>query len=326
MENIKNAADCIDLNDKNNISKIEYNLRVKAYKLNELVKIFNSDNSDFSKTMEMIKIYDKVDSLIKAYNYYFTNQRKIPDYLECNKNEYFLIVDFYKKMEEKGILARAKYLTLILPFLVNYEYSKNIIDDFINYGGFEIDDFLENHNITSEDFMNIINVIRVLDKTTYNKYLNKCEMNDRLRYNYYCETIKNLYFGIKNGFLLNGEKFNILVFLKCIPFKLDFKRTLLNFIKEYMPNCYYTIFDYMVQNGLLDDRKRMAIDKSFIANGSSVINGRFISNEENKLIYNYIIENDLPNYGIVFNIVRDMYINGEISLDSNIKKVKTVNN
>ena len=101
MKNIKNAADCIDLNDKNNISKIEYNLRVKAYKLNELVKIFNSDNSDFSKTMEMIKIYDKVENLIKAYNYYFTKQRKIPDYLECNKNEYFLIVDFYKKMEKK---------------------------------------------------------------------------------------------------------------------------------------------------------------------------------------------------------------------------------
>ena len=245
MENIKNAADCIDLNDKNNISKIEYNLRVKAYKLNELVKIFNSDNSDFSKTMEMIKIYDKVENLIKAYNYYF---------------------------------------------------------------------------------MNIINVIRVLDKATYNKYLNKCEMNDRLRYNYYCETIKNICFGIKNGFLLNGEKFNILVFLKCIPFKLDFKRTLLKFVKEYLPNCYDTILNYMIQNGLLDDRKRMAIDKSFIANGTSIINGRFISNEENKLIYNYIIDNSLPDYGIVFNIVRDMYINGEISLDSNIKKVKTVNN
>ena len=326
MKNIKNAADCIDLNDKNNISKIEYNLRIKGYKLNELVKIFNSDNSDFSKTMEMIKIYDKVENLVKAYNYYFTKQRKIPDYLECNKNEYFLIVDFYKKMEEKGILTRAKYLTFILPFLVNYEYSKNIIDDFIKYDGFELEDFLENRNITSEDFMNIINVISVLDKVTYNNYLNKCEMNDRLRYNYYCETIKNLYFGIKNGFLLNGEKFNILVFLKCIPFKLDFKRTLLKFVKEYLPNCYDTILNYMIQNGLLDDRKRMAIDKSFIANGTSIINGRFISNEENKLIYNYIIENGLPDYSIVFNIVRDMYINGEISLDSNIKKVKTVNN
>ena len=326
MNNIKNIADCIDLNDKNNISKMEYNLRVKAYKLNELVKIFNSDNSDFSKTMEMIKIYDNVESLIKAYNYYFTKINKIPSYLECNKREYFLLVNFYKNMEKNGNLYRAKYLTVILPFLINYEYSKEVINNFITYDSYELEDFLKEYDISLEDFKNVVNVISLLDKDTYNKYLAKCDINENNKYNHYVESIMSLHFGIKNDFMLTGEKFNVLVFLKNIPFISKNRYVLFDFIRKNIPECYDTIFNYMLKNGLLNDKNRMNIDKGFIINGSSVINGRVITNEENKLIYNYILDNNLPTFKIVYNIVRDMYINGEINLNNNVKKVKTINN
>lgn len=325
MENKKNAADLINLNDKENISSREYSLKVKAYKLNELIKIYRSDINDFSKIMKMIKFYDSYRSFVKCYEFSFTKKNKIPNYLECNKNEYFLVADFYKRMEDNGSLAKAKYLTVMLPFLVDYKYSKSIMDDFINYNSFEINDFLKEYNISFDDFKNIVNVISVLDKNTYDRYLDKCKINEINKYNYCCNTIKDLCFGISNGIMSNGDKFDILVFLSKVPFDLKNRRSLFDFVKKNIPGCYDIIFNYMLNNGLLDEKKRMEIDKSFVLNGSSIINGRFISNDEIRLIYNYIIDNNLPTFGIVFNIVRDMYINGEIVLDSS-KYIKVLNN
>ncbi len=327
MENGKKAADMLDLNSINNISKSEYNLKLDAIYLNELVKILNSNKSDFFKILEMVKIYDNCSRFKRVYSAYFKKNAIIPDYLECNKNEYYLICDFYEKMEKNGSLVRAKYLSVLLPFIADYKFSKKVIDDYIaSDESYKIDEFCKKYSLEYEDFENIISSVSVLDNKTYKMFLEKEQKNKELNYSIICNNIRDLSFGIKNGFLPNGDNFDILVFLRKMPFRYRSYRILLQFMKENVSECYDVVRNYMLQYGLLNDIKRSNINKGFVFNGNYKINDRLITSDEQKLIYNYIIANDLPTYRITFNIVRDMYINGEINLDSNVKKAKTINN
>ena len=167
-----------------------------------------------------------------------------------------------------------------------------------------------------------------LDVDLYNKYLDKKNENNRKRFFNNSVTIKNLAVGIRTGLLPNGVKFNLLEFIKRVPFKYskNFVYAIEDFMLRNNMDEYNTIMNYIVKNKLNLATSFAPLNLKSIYQVKTIVNGIEITAEDNDLIIEYLKQNDIPVIAKTYILIREKYLNGQIDIEKIKKKQEKLKN
>lgn len=128
----------------------------------------------------------------------------------------------------------------------------------------------------------------------------------------------NLHSLISNtGILSDGTQFDLLEFIKRIPFKRsnNFTFALIDFMKRNNPDDMNTIIKYIYSNGLNTPSAFAPLDFKEIYTTKTIINGVEITNADNNIIIDYLRVNNIPLIHKTYVLARTKYLNGEITTE-----------
>lgn len=200
----------------------------------------------------------------------------------------------------------------------NYEYAKFAIGHYIESSeSYKENVFLSELGLDKDTFNFCVSTIEVLDVDLYKLFLEKKELNNKIRCVKNSETINNLANGINTGILSDGTQFDLLEFIKRIPFKRsnNFTFALIDFMKRNNPDDMNTIIKYIYSNGLNIPSAFAPLDFKEIYTTKTIINGVEITNADNNIIIDYLRVNNIPLIHKAYVLARAKYLNNEITTE-----------
>ena len=224
----------------------------------------------------------------------------------------------FKEYETKGIVDNVRYVLSIQDYLQNYQYAKFAVGHYIDSSeSYKENEFLTELGLDKDTFNFCIQTIEELDVDLYRQFLEKKELNNKIRCVKNAETITNLANGINTGILSDGTQFDLLEFTKRIPFKKsnNFVNTLIDFMKRNNPQDMNTIVKYIYSNGLNTPAAFAPLDMKSIYQTKTTINGIEITNADNDIIIDYLRVNNIPLIHKTYVLARTKYLNGEITAE-----------
>ena len=316
-----------------NIPAAEIEERIqKLIKVNEIIK---SNNSDFIKAEELLKIYKNSYDFKKQFTRFITwgkNDHKI-DPIRPILDNFDILLNEFIRLEQEDIIGKIKYIERVKDYLYNYKYAKFIINEYINdKSSYETHSFLAVRGIDEEIFKFCINTIEELDVDLYNKYLKVKEKNKKLCYAKIVRNVKELVEGIKTGFMPDGEEFSELVFITKVPFKKNHDRMdkLISLVKKEKRKDGQLVINYLIENKLQYKDSFTKFNKEELYKVKVILNGVELTDYDKTNILNYMEINNIPSVSRAYYIVRKKYLNSEITPDmcdikkSNKYKCKTL--
>lgn len=309
---------------KNSYRCTNEELDLRLNKLNELMSIVNSQDTDYNKAEKLLLLYDSLKNLKKSYSLlirYGKNDSKL-DKARIALDNIDKIISTYTEYEEKGILGNIRYMFSVYDYFENYDYAKFVIDYYISSpDSYITNKFLEELGISKEIFDFCVDTIAELDVDMYNDYLKKKEQNRKINYSHVKFTISDLANGIKTGMLSDGTSFDMLEFFKRIPFKKseDFMHSLIEFCKRNNEEDYNIIMSYIHKNKLDFSNTFKPLNVKEVYDTKTIINGVELTNEDKDTIIEYLKSNNIPVVSKTYNCAKIKYINGNITKDM-IKK------
>ena len=161
-------------------------------------------------------------------------------------------------------------------------------------------EFLTELGLDKDTFNFCIQTIEELDVDLYRQFLEKKELNNKIRCVKNAEIITNLANGINTGILSDGTQFDLSEFTKRIPFKKsnNFVSTLIDFMKRNNPDDMNTIIKYIYSNGLNTPDAFAPLDMKGIYQVKTTINGVEITNADNDIIIDCLYKKN-PQYNSV---------------------------
>lgn len=296
----------------------EIALRLK--KINSVFEIMNSDDKDYIKVEQLLSLFKSAERFRKSYalfNKYGKKDERLSSARIALDNFNSLYTKF-KEYEAKGIIDNVRYVLSIQDYLQNYEYAKFAIGHYIESPeSYKESEFLSELGLDIDTFNFCISTIEELDVDLYKLFLEKKEINNKIRCVKNSETITNLANGINTGILSDGTQFDLLEFIKRIPFKKsnNFTFTLIDFMKRNNPDDMDTIIKYVYSNGLNKPSTFAPLDLKGIYTTKTIINGIEITNTDNDIILNYLKVNNIPLIHKAYVFARTKYLNGEITAE-----------
>ena len=202
------------------ISDEELNRRIAKLKIvDELFKSCNNPYIRFDRLSKMFKnpnIMYKTYILLIKYGKDDPKLNEIRPLLNNFDKYYHEFRDNFKN--DVGKTVRAAYKDEEKE--TEYNYAKFIIEQYINRDdSFNLEDFLNDYAISVELFHQFIKLIKIKNKSLYYEYVLKAHSNERNLKHAYMFTIDDLYYAIHNNEFIYGNKFDLLEFIKLIPFK-----------------------------------------------------------------------------------------------------------
>ena len=264
----------------------EIALRLK--KINSVFEIMNSEAKDYAKVEQLLSLFKSAEEFRKSYALF-------------NK---------YGK--------NVRYVLGIQDYLQNYKYAKFAIGHYIESSeSYKESEFLSELGLDKDTFNFCVSTIEELDVDLYRQFLEKKEINNKIRCVKNAETITNLANGINTGILSNGTQFDLLEFTKRIPFKKsnNFTVVLIDFMKRNNPQDMNTIIRYIYGNGLNTPSAFAPLDLKGIYTTKTTINGVEITNTDNDIIIDYLTVNNIPLIHKTYVLARTKYLNGEITAE-----------
>ena len=296
----------------------EIALRLK--KINSVFEIMNSDDKDYTKVEQLLSLFKSAEKFRKSYalfNKYGKKDERLSSARIALDNFDSLYTKF-KEYEAKGIIDNVRYVLSIQDYLQNYEYAKFAIGHYIESPeSYKESEFLSELGLDIDTFNFCISTIEELDVDLYKLFLEKKEINNKIRCVKNSETITNLANGINTGILSDGTQFDLLEFIKRVPFKKsnNFTFTLIDFMKRNNPDDMNTIVKYVYSNGLNKPSTFAPLDLKGIYTTKTIINGIEITNTDNDIILNYLKVNNIPLIHKAYVFARTKYLNGEITAE-----------
>lgn len=296
----------------------EIALRLK--KINSVFEIMNSDDKDYIKVEQLLSLFKSAERFRKSYalfNKYGKKDERLSSARIALDNFNSLYTKF-KEYEAKGIIDNVRYVLSIQDYLQNYEYAKFAIGHYIESPeSYKESEFLSELGLDIDTFNFCISTIEELDVDLYKLFLEKKEINNKIRCVKNSETITNLANGINTGILSDGTQFDLLEFIKRVPFKKsnNFTFTLIDFMKRNNPDDMDTIIKYVYSNGLNKPSTFAPLDLKGIYTTKTIINGIEITNADNDIILDYLKVNNIPLIHKAYVFARTKYLNGEITAE-----------
>ena len=295
-------------------------IALRLHKINLLYKKFNTEESDYKKVEFFLKLFDSPEEFRKSYSLFIKfgkNDSRLASAKEALNNFEYL----YNKLrvyELDGIIDDVRYFMSIENYQKNYSYAKFIVEYYINSSNsYKENDFLSTLGIDKDIFGYCIETIDCLDKDLYNDFLKKKEENRKIRCLKISETLADLAYGIKNNEFPNGSPFDLLEFIKRVPFKKskNFIYELTAFLERNNPQDKDTIMNYLYNNKLHLPTALAPLDINDIYKTKNIINGRELTYEDKTNIINYLKVNNIPLVNKAYSFAKVKYLNGEIALE-----------
>ena len=263
----------------------------------------------------------KVDDYLVKWRHESGHQHKDDVAFSGYEKDTFLIntkVPRFGSGEAKGIIDNVRYVLSIQDYLQNYKYAKFAIGHYIESSeSYKESEFLSELGLDKDTFNFCVSTIEELDVDLYRQFLEKKEINNKIRCVKNAETITNLANGINTGILSDGTQFDLLEFTKRIPFKKsnNFTVVLIDFMKRNNPQDMNTIIRYIYGNGLNTPSAFAPLDLKGIYTTKTTINGVEITNTDNDIIIDYLTVNNIPLIHKTYVLARTKYLNGEITAE-----------
>lgn len=295
-------------------------IALRLSKINLVFEIINSDDKDYNKVEQLLSLFKSTEEFRKSYalfNKFGKKDERLSSAREALDN-FDLLYAKFKEYETKGIVDDVRYILSIQDYLQNYEYAKFIIEHYIESSeSYKENEFLSELGLDKDTFNFCIQTIEELDVDLYRQFLEKKELNNKIRCVKNAETITNLANGINTGILSDGTQFDLLEFTKRIPFKKsnNFVSTLIDFMKRNNPQDMNTIVKYIYSNGLNTPDAFAPLDMKGIYQVKTTINGVEITNADNDIIIDYLRVNNIPLIHKTYVLARTKYLNGEITAE-----------
>ena len=311
------------MKSKTNFSDVKYNFSKKLVFAME--DIISSDENIYKKVEKIYFIYPTVTSFINAYYVYLRKKsvygvEKVDEELVTAMRK---IISFYKENDEAGIFLDIQNFYKTKNLREVLEYARFIVLNYINGEYNCFDEFLKYYEINKQIFEQCIISVEEFDVDLYKKYLLKKEEICEKEREHKQEIMHNLYVGITTGALLDGTKFDLLEFIKRLPFKkvgTKFCYEITNFLRKNNPTEEATIMIYIKDNKLDKESFNYALNVNYLYQTKCVINGREITNEEIDLIIEYLKQNNIPVVNKTYLLAREKYLNNEIDLEDVMAK------
>lgn len=303
----------------------EIALRLK--KLNIVSEIINSNDSDYNKVEKILSCFKSSEEFRKSYKL-LLKHGKNDDRLNIardNLDNCDFIYSKLKEYESKDIFDSVKYILSIDHYIKNYKYASFIIKNYIeSQESYKESEFLSTVGLDKESFDYCVKVIEELDIDLYKQFLKKKEFNNEIYRVKNSETISDLVNGITTGFLTDGTKFDLLEFIKRVPFKKNnkFLFTLIQFMKDNNIDGIDTIRKYVTNNFLNTSGTFDILNLKDIYNTKVWINNVELTNDDNNTIIDYLKVNEIPLVYKTYTFARTKYLNGEINIEELKEKKK----
>ena len=323
----------------------KYNNSYKCYpedlterlaKINIIYRVINSDINDYDKSYVLFSLYPSAESFRKSYALLvkFGDKDKGFDNYRTELNSFDNIYNVYLKLEKNiDIMKSIKYRFSIEKFLIendyldNYLYAEFVINQYINdKSSYKTSNFLQRLNIDKQTFEYCLKLVEFLNPQLYSLYNEKKESNTSRRNSAIVRTFIDLNNGISKGNLTDGTSFDMLEFLKRIPFK-DHGKKFSNYVVEYLSKnlssdykyIINNIYDYLYKNKIFNIRY---VSEEYLAKNKTWVNGVEITPEINHIIFKYMYAYDLPNISRVYDILVEKYVNNSLDLTDLDEKVQ----
>ena len=290
-------------------------------KLKELIRVYRDyEAKDYTKVEQLLSLFKSAEEFRKSYAL-FNKYGKKDERLSSARialDNFDLLYAKFKEYEAKGIIDNVRYVLSIQNYLQNYEYAKFAIGHYIESSeSYKESEFLSELGLDKEIFNFCVSTIEELDVNLYKQFLEKKEINKKIRCVKNAETITNLANGINTGILSDGTQFDLLEFIKRIPFKRsnNFTFALIDFMKRNNPDDMNTIIKYIYSNGLNTPSAFAPLEFKEIYTTKTIINGVEITNADNNIIIDYLRVNNIPLIHKTYVLARTKYLNGEITAE-----------
>ena len=302
---------------------------IRLEKIVEARNIINTKESDYEKAYKLYLLYNNSYELKKQYTYfikYGENDERL-DFAREALNDFVNVYNKYVEYENNGLIKNAAYFFKNNDYFINYNYAKFVVSCYVNSSdSYKESIFLPELGIGKEIFEFCVKTVEELDVDLYTKYLEKREINKKIRFIKNKKTIEELAVGIKTGFLPNGEIFDMLEFIKMVPFKgKDFASVIEDFMKTSNMSEISIIMNYINSNKLHLPTAFKEIKLDELYNTKMIVGNREITKEDIDYIIEYLnLKNILVTYK-TFTFARNKYLAGEINIEK-LKKEDSSNN
>ena len=288
-------------------------------KINDAYAAVKSNESDHMKAFKLVSLFPEA-RLIKSSFYYILLDIDRPSVQVAREalENLDLIYDTYVDYENRGIMNLPRYVSKTISYHENYRFAEFVIENYIA----EIDDgtykektFYSRYGLDKETFRFCVDTIEELNPKLYKEYKEKGKQIVKIMCFRNLQTFRNLNRGITSGFLEDGTEFNILEFIKRVPFKYDrdFIGHLTSFLKNNASDLYASIMNYMYSNKLTNPKSYKPIYVKEEIDSKQRINGRQIDEEIIRDVIDYLNVSDVIVIRCTYDYVMKKYLSGDIT-------------
>ena len=289
-------------------------------------KVVNSNESDFMKAYNLASLFKDAETLRASYS----GMVRHIDHPNIQIARYALnnfdkIYNKYLEYENNGLMEKTRYYLSTISYYQNYEYAKFVIEKYIededSYKGYE---FISELGLDKDAFVFCLKTIEELDPDLYKKFREKRKYNKKVVCFKNVQTLKELSYGIQNGIMKDGTEFDLLEFIKRVPFKKEenFIESLYYFMNNTNLHESKTILSYVYKNGLQNKKALAPINKKQIYECRNFLNGVQITNDISDIVIDYLTVNQIPVVNKTYDIAVRKYLNGEINKEMVKQKKK----
>ena len=288
-------------------------IKERLIKLNVAYDIINSDASDYYKLDRLLCIYRDSNDFKRQYSYMIKLGAEDPrlDIARDAFNEYDYLYTSFREYEAK-CSDFVKYSKKKESYNQNYQYAEFVITSYIESDKYKKDEILSSLGIDENIFDFCVSTIEETDVDLYRKFLDKKELNNKIRF------IKNkvqLSSLINDMKLVEDGKYDVVQFLTRVPFKdsKNFISTLFDFVSRVFPEDFSMIKNYIYDNRLHASANFKPVDVMDVYNTKTTVNGVEVSDFDKANIFNYIKVNNIPLIIKTYSIILFRYMSGEIT-------------
>lgn len=300
-----------------------------AIKIDEMLKIYNSDEIEVRKLNKMSKIfkYSKdLSTALTGLDEYETNNPK--------KEELQALLAYYKECDSKCLIDNSNYLIRLEEegYFDDYNYAVYFIEEYINYkDSIYVSDFLKENGLTKNQFDRFVSVVSEFNCDLHQQFLKKYLYEKGERQYKTIKDINDLAEGIAKGNIYDGDLENVIEVYSKLPiyneeadseilddFKVRndhyFIQKIKGIVRKIRPNAEKDIISYIIKNSMIDKEQIMTSENE-IYRTDFVIDGKELTKEDKTNIINFMKEERIPFLSRAFNIVKDEYIKGNLEKD-----------
>lgn len=298
-------------------------IEIRLLKINKLWATFNETTNPYIRIRTFLDMFESIEKFRKSYTQFVRYTFKD----NLTRRAHIALTNFEKmyntliKYEEKGLFTEVTYLMKVEEYNKSYNEARYIIKSFLN--ATSKSEFLKEHYLTEDQLSYYAEVIDELDVELSKKYQEKANILSKEKNKELIKTYNDLAVGIKTNILPDGTPFNILEFLKRVPF-IDredvslrttgkFYAQTLKYLRENPELDYGTITTYIRMQRLNDKSAFRPISKETIYSSKIRLQNKYLNNEDKTNIIDYIELSNLPLVYKVYSVVKKMYISGEIT-------------